>query len=34
MGFFTGLYLSADQSEDAQIKKLKPAIVAALKQVP
>jgi len=34
MAFFTSLYLSADQSEDAEIKKLKPAIVAALKQVP
>lgn len=34
MAFFTSLYLSADQSEDAGIKQLKPAIVAALKQVP
>jgi len=34
MAFFTSLYLTADQSEDAGIKKLKPAIVAALKQVP
>ena len=34
MAFFMSLYLEADQSEDAQIKALKPAIVAALKQVP
>lgn len=34
MAFYTSLYLSADQSEDKAIQKLKPAIVAALKQVP
>lgn len=34
MAFFKSLYLEADQSEDAQIMRLKPAIVAALKQVP
>ena len=34
MAFFMSLYLEADQSEDARIKALKPAIVAALKQVP
>ena len=33
MAFFMSLYLDADQSEDAQIRQLKPAIVAALKQV-
>ena len=34
MAFFMSLYLEADQSEDAKVKALKPAIVAALKQVP
>lgn len=34
MGFFKSLYLEADQSADPQIMRLKPAIVAALKQVP
>ena len=34
MMFFMSLYLEADQSEDARIRALKPAIVAALKQVP
>lgn len=34
MAFFKSLYLEADQSEDPQIMRLKPAIVAALKQVP
>ncbi|MEP6632876.1 MAG: DUF2785 domain-containing protein [Luteimonas sp.] len=34
MAFLMSLYLEADQSEDAPIKQLKPAIVAALKQVP
>lgn len=34
MAFLMSLYLEADQSDDAQIKQLKPAIVAALKQVP
>lgn len=34
MAFFLSLYLEADQSEEAQIRALKPAIVAALKQVP
>jgi hypothetical protein len=34
MAFFMSLYLDADQSDDARIKALKPAIVAALKQVP
>lgn len=33
LAFLTGLYLQADQSEDAAIKALKPAIVAALKQM-
>ncbi len=33
LAFLTGLYLEADQAEDAKIKALKPAIVAALKQV-
>jgi hypothetical protein len=33
MAFFMSLYLEADQSDDAGIKALKPAIVAALKQV-
>lgn len=34
MAFMMSLYLEADQSEDAKIKQLKPAIVAALKQIP
>ncbi len=34
MAFLMSLYLEADQSDDAQVKQLKPAIVAALKQVP
>jgi len=34
MGFMMSLYLEADQSDDPQVKLLKPAIVAALKQVP
>jgi hypothetical protein len=34
MAFFLSLYLEADQSEEVQIRALKPAIVAALKQVP
>lgn len=34
MAFFLSLYLEADQSEEATIRALKPAIVAALKQVP
>jgi len=34
MAFFMSLYLEVDQSEDAQIRALKPAIVAALKHVP
>lgn len=34
MAFFMSLYLEADQSDDARIKGLKPAIVAALKKVP
>jgi hypothetical protein len=34
MAFFLSLYLEADQSEEAPIRALKPAIVAALKQVP
>lgn len=34
MGFLMSLYLEADQGDDAQVKQLKPAIVAALKQVP
>ncbi|ALN65163.1 hypothetical protein GLA29479_4326 [Lysobacter antibioticus] len=32
--FLSGLYVQADQSEDAAIKALKPAILAALKQAP
>lgn len=32
--FLSGLYVQADQSEDAAIKALKPAIVAALKPAP
>lgn len=34
LAFLTALYLEADQSEDPQIRRLKPAIVAALKTVP
>jgi hypothetical protein len=34
MAFLMSLYLEADQADDAQVKQLKPAIVAALKQVP
>lgn len=34
MAFFLSLYLEADQSEEASIRALKPAIVGALKQVP
>lgn len=34
MAFLMSLYLEADQSKDKAIKRLKPAIVAALKQVP
>ncbi|MCI4569361.1 DUF2785 domain-containing protein [Lysobacter sp. CFH 32150] len=33
LAFLTSLYLEADQSEDAQIRALKPAIVAALKTI-
>ncbi|MGO1072270.1 DUF2785 domain-containing protein [Lysobacter sp. CA199] len=33
LAFLTGLYLQADQSEDAAIKALKPTIMAALKQM-
>jgi len=33
MAFLMSLYLEADQSEDPQIKALKPAVVAALKKV-
>ena len=33
LAFLTALYLEADQSEDAQIRALKPAIVAALKMI-
>ena len=33
LAFLTALYLEADQSEDAQIRALKPAIVAALKTI-
>lgn len=33
-GFLASLYLEADQSDDARIAALKPAIAAALKQVP
>jgi uncharacterized protein DUF2785 len=33
MAFFMSLYLEADQSQDAKIRQLKPAIVAALKQI-
>ncbi|MGO0999933.1 DUF2785 domain-containing protein [Lysobacter sp. CA196] len=32
--FLSGLYVQADQSEDASIEALKPAILAALKQAP
>lgn len=34
MAFFMSMYLEADQSEDAHIAQLKPAIVAALKTIP
>jgi len=34
MGFLMSLYVEADHSDDAHIRQLKPAIVAALKQVP
>ncbi|MEJ7746596.1 MAG: DUF2785 domain-containing protein [Luteimonas sp.] len=34
MAFLMSVYLEADQSDDAQLKKLKPAVVAALKTVP
>lgn len=33
LAFLTALYLEADQSEDANIRKLKPAVVAAIKQI-
>ncbi len=33
MAFLMSVYLQADQSEDAQVKQLKPAVVAALKKV-
>lgn len=34
MAFLTSAYLEADQSSDARVKALKPAIVAALRKVP
>ena len=34
LAFFTGLYLEADQSDDAQIRALKAPVVMALKTVP
>lgn len=34
MAFLMGAYLEADQSDDAQLKQLKPAVVAALKRAP
>ncbi len=34
MAFMMSTYLEADQSQDTKIKQLKPAIVAALKQIP
>ncbi len=34
LAFLTGLHLEADQSEDQNIRQLKPAIVAALKTIP
>lgn len=34
MAFLMSVYLEADQSDDAQLKQLKPAVVAALKTVP
>jgi len=34
MAFLMSVYLEADQTEDAQLKQLKPAVVAALKTVP
>lgn len=33
LAFLTALYLEADQSEDANIRALKPAVVAAIKQI-
>lgn len=34
MAFLMSLYIEADQADDAALKQLKPAIVAAIKQVP
>ena len=34
MAFLMSVYLEADQSDDTQLKQLKPAVVAALKAVP
>ncbi|MCY7355843.1 MAG: DUF2785 domain-containing protein [Lysobacter sp.] len=34
MAFLMSVYLEADQSDDAKLKQLKPAVVAALKTVP
>jgi hypothetical protein len=34
MAFLMSLYVEADQADDASLKQLKPAIVAAIKQVP
>jgi len=34
MAFLMSVYLDADQSDDVQLKQLKPAVVAALKTVP
>lgn len=34
MAFFMSLYIESDQSDDARVQALKPAIVAALKTVP
>lgn len=34
MAFLMSVYLEADQSDDGQLKQLKPAVVAALKTVP
>ncbi|MEO6365157.1 MAG: DUF2785 domain-containing protein [Luteimonas sp.] len=34
MAFLMSVYLEADQSDDIQLKRLKPAVVAALKTVP
>jgi hypothetical protein len=34
MAFLMSLYIEADQSDDANIHRLKPVIVAAVKAVP